>query len=76
MMRPKFVSVIVLSGFWNCAWLKALKSSVRNCSFTDSPMATSLPMPMSQLLVPGPGDDIGPGIAEVVRGWHCETRGI
>src|SRR5215469_5182278 len=38
----------------NCAWLKALKSSARNCSVVDSVMVVSFSSAMSQLLSPGP----------------------
>src|SRR5215470_4053433 len=42
------------SGWKNCAWLNALKSSPRNSSLKRSVKGVNLVNPISQLLMPGP----------------------
>src|SRR5581483_2196766 len=56
LIRPKFADPVPASGKPNCAWLKALNISLRNCSrvFSRKGSAKSFWMPRSQLFTPGP----------------------
>src|SRR3954471_19710029 len=51
---PKFGALATVVGLLNCAWLKALKNSVRNCSVCPSRIGNILAIDMSQLFWPGP----------------------
>ena len=51
---PNVALLTLPSGRRNCAWLKALNSSVRNSRFIPSLIAVSFSSAMSQLFKPGP----------------------
>ena len=63
-MRPKLPEVTVVFGLFSSVWLKALKNSARYCSFNRSVKRKYFSAEKSMLNVPGPRQDVAPGVAE------------